>query len=109
MTNASPSPAAPAINAPSSATTGAGPLGAEVALALRIESNDSDSPWAADLRRRLQERNTHVADVCDALLTAIRRVELANSEGDPILSAWLPDARAALARVDSRAIAQSAN
>lgn len=37
----------------------------------------------------------------DALVTqlaaAVKRVELANDEGDPIMSAWLPDARAALA------------
>jgi hypothetical protein len=32
-----------------------------------------------------------------ALEAAVARVELANSEGNPILSAWLPDARAALA------------
>ena len=29
---------------------------------------------------------------------AVGRVELANAEGDPILSAWLPGARAALAK-----------
>lgn len=33
----------------------------------------------------------------EALEQAIARVELANREGHPILSAWLPDARAALA------------
>ena len=33
-----------------------------------------------------------------ALEEAILRVELANSEGDPILSAWLPDAKRAVAK-----------
>ena len=35
-------------------------------------------------------------DLLDLLLAAVSRVELANAEGDPILSAWLPDARAAI-------------
>ena len=30
------------------------------------------------------------------LKEAIARVEIANKEGDPILSAWLPEAKAAL-------------
>jgi hypothetical protein len=34
------------------------------------------------------------------LTFAAARVELANKEGDPILSAWLPDARAALASAE---------
>jgi hypothetical protein len=38
-------------------------------------------------------------DLLDLLETAIARVELANAEGNPILSAWLPDAKAAAARV----------
>jgi len=33
----------------------------------------------------------------EALEQAIARIELANREGDPIMSAWLPDAKAALA------------
>ena len=31
------------------------------------------------------------------LKEAVARVEIANKEGDPILSAWLPEAKAALA------------
>ena len=34
----------------------------------------------------------------EALQVAILRVELANKEGDPILSAWLPEARQAIAQ-----------
>ena len=37
-------------------------------------------------------------DLLEVLHAAVLRVELANSEGDMILSAWLPDARAALAK-----------
>ena len=35
-----------------------------------------------------------------ALEFAAARIELANAEGDPILSAWLPDARAAIAQAN---------
>jgi len=34
----------------------------------------------------------------EALQVAVLRVELANKEGDPILSAWLPEARQAIAQ-----------
>lgn len=37
------------------------------------------------------------SDLADDLVYAIRRIEVANAEGNPILSAWLPGARAALA------------
>jgi hypothetical protein len=37
-------------------------------------------------------------DLLAALQFAVSRVELANAEGNPILSAWLSDARAAIAR-----------
>jgi hypothetical protein len=37
-------------------------------------------------------------DMLAALQFAVGRVELANAEGNPILSAWLTDARAAIAR-----------
>ena len=38
------------------------------------------------------------ADLLHQLHMAVVRVELANREGDPILSAWLPGARAAIAK-----------
>ena len=37
-------------------------------------------------------------DLLDTLEAAIGRIEIANAEGDPILSAWLPDAKATVAR-----------
>lgn len=36
-------------------------------------------------------------DLLETLQAAVLRVELANKEGNPILSAWLPDAKAAIA------------
>jgi len=39
---------------------------------------------------------TAMADLAERLHDAVVRVQLANAAGDPILSAWLPDARAAL-------------
>ncbi len=44
----------------------------------------------------------HMAAAAEDLLinleAAVARVEIANAEGDPIMSAWLPGARAAIAR-----------
>jgi len=37
-------------------------------------------------------------DLVAILEAFVARVEIANKEGDPIMSAWLPDARAAIAR-----------
>ena len=37
-------------------------------------------------------------DLLTELETAVARIQLANDEGNPILSAWLPDARAAIAK-----------
>jgi hypothetical protein len=39
---------------------------------------------------------TAMTDLAERLNEAVIRVQLANVEGDPILSAWLPGARAAL-------------
>ena len=39
-------------------------------------------------------------DLLDVLRFAVARVEIANGEGNPILSAWLPDARAAIAKAE---------
>ena len=37
-------------------------------------------------------------DLLDLLILAAQRVEVANEEGNPILSAWLTDANAAIAK-----------
>jgi hypothetical protein len=39
-------------------------------------------------------------DLLAALRMAVARIEVANAEGNPILSAWLADARAAIARAE---------
>ena len=41
-------------------------------------------------------------DLLATLRFAVARVEIANEQGDPILSAWLPDARAAIAKAEGR-------
>jgi hypothetical protein len=41
-------------------------------------------------------------DLLAVLQFAVGRVELANAEGNPILSAWLSDARAAIARATGK-------
>jgi len=41
-----------------------------------------------------------VAALVLALRQAVLRVEMENSQGNPILSAWLPDARAALRKAE---------
>ena len=55
------------------------------------------------LSRVLREEHNAVVNVAaelrDVLELAVSRVELANAEGNPILSAWLPEAKAALAKV----------
>lgn len=52
-----------------------------------------EEPSAAHLERAAPE-------MFAALAAAVARVEIANAEGNPILSAWLPDARAALAHLE---------
>lgn len=42
-------------------------------------------------------------DLLEELKTAVARVEIANAEGNPILSAWLPGARLAIAKAEGRA------
>lgn len=42
-------------------------------------------------------------DVSQCLLQAVERVKIANAEGDPILSAWLPGAEALLKQAPKRA------
>lgn len=49
----------------------------------------------ADLERVKAQRD----ELAALLLTAVRRLELSTKDGVPILSAWLPDARAALAKL----------
>lgn len=40
-------------------------------------------------------------DLLTELEAAVARIELANKEGNPIMSAWLPSARAAIAKAKS--------
>lgn len=61
-------------------------------------------------RQSVGEANARLIAEAPAMLEALReavaRVTLANSEGSPILSAWLPDAAAILSRIDGTPTAQ---
>ena len=68
--------------------------------------------YIADRDRETQSANARLIAEAPAMLAALReavaRVTLANSEGEPILSAWLPDAAAILSRIDGTPTAQPA-
>ncbi len=44
-------------------------------------------------------KETITRELLDILKMAVARIELANAEGDDIMSAWLPDAKAVIAKV----------
>ena len=52
-----------------------------------------------DQRQKVKRLEAENADLQDLLRAAVARIELANAEGDDILSAWLPDARKSLEEV----------
>lgn len=52
-------------------------------------------------------RDNDLAWMLDLLKAAAVRVTLANKEGDSILSAWLPDALAAIAKAEGQCHSQS--
>lgn len=47
---------------------------------------------------------TREREMLALLRTAVARVEIANKEGNPILSAWLPDAKKLIDRIDGKPI-----
>ena len=55
----------------------------------------------------IEEKTAHLfasaPDLLSALEAAVARVQIANEEGDPILSAWLPDALSAIAKAKGQA------
>jgi len=61
--------------------------------------------WAEALTKMLDEsieRDRLIEDLLSAIRIAVERVRLANSEGNPILSAWLADAEATLSKAEGR-------
>ncbi len=52
---------------------------------------------------RLQDAADLIAELLPVLEAAISRVQLANEEGNPILSAWLPDALSTLRKAKGEA------
>lgn len=47
------------------------------------------------------------SELLETLKLAVARVRLANDEGDPILSAWLPGALATIAKAEGRAASRN--
>jgi hypothetical protein len=61
-------------------------------------------PGNYDSERQANARLIAAApDLLSALEAAVARVQIANEEGDPILSAWLPDALSAIAKAKGAA------
>lgn len=46
--------------------------------------------------------NVFFQDMFNLLKAAIARVQIANEEGDPILSAWLPDAMETIKKIEDQ-------
>lgn len=67
-----------------------------------ITQRDNHPVFGGGISRATMEANTRLIaaapELLEALEQAVARVELENSEGNPLLSAWLPEARAALAK-----------
>ena len=79
-------------------------------VSLKIWANDGNAEIArtsSDVSIHEEEANAHLIsaapDLLSALEAAVARVQIANEEGDPILSAWLPDALSAIAKAKGAA------
>ena len=79
-------------------------------VSLKIWANDGNTEIArtySDVSISEEEANAHLIsaapDLLDLLEAAVARVQIANDEGNPILSAWLPDALATLRKAKGEA------
>jgi hypothetical protein len=79
-------------------TTPLGPEDGGQCVAVRASKSNLE-PTEKDAALRLMAA---APDLLAELQFAVSRVELANAKGNPILSAWLTDARAAIARATSK-------
>jgi hypothetical protein len=79
-------------------TTPLGPEDGGQCVAVRASKSNLE-PTEKDAALRLMAEAPNLLEV---LQVAVSRVELANAEGNPILSAWLTDARAAIARATGK-------
>lgn len=70
---------------------------ARIVAALAAQSSIAGTSMAADPLRDA------APDLLEALKFAVARVRLANEEGNPILSAWLPGAQATISKAGDRA------
>jgi hypothetical protein len=79
-------------------------------VSLKIWANDGNTEIArtsSDVSISEEEANAHLIstapDLLDLLEAAVARVQIANDEGNPILSAWLPDALSTLRKAKGEA------
>jgi len=79
-------------------------------VSLKIWANDGNTEIArtsSDVSISEEEANAHLIaaapELLDLLEAAVARVQIANEEGNPILSAWLPDALSALRKAKGEA------
>jgi hypothetical protein len=79
-------------------TTPLGPEDGGQCVAARASKSNLE-PTEKDAALRLMAA---APDMLAALQFAVGRVELANAEGNPILSAWLTDARDTIARATGK-------
>lgn len=95
----------------SAAARGLVDLNREARETLISRGLDANGQWvgfdkARDLVKRLPLQATNTADgeLLELLKHAVARVEIANSEGDEILSAWLADAKSAISNRQAREV-----
>ena len=73
---------------------------------LRIIAGDLMIARVAQHHGGVGKANAHLIaagpELLEMLEIAVARIELANAESDPILSAWLPDARAVITKAEGR-------
>ena len=68
---------------------------------LRLD-NENLARLADSFPQEIAKLEDEKAVLLDILKAAAARIELANAEGDNILSAWLPDARAAITQTERK-------
>lgn len=68
----------------------------ERAKIMELIDDNEENP----MEKELKKINTELLEM---LKSAVARIEVANGEGDPILSAWVPDAKQAIAKAEGRA------
>ena len=66
------------------------------------KDNENLARLADSFPQKIAKLEDEKVVLLDILKAAAARIELANAEGDNILSAWLPDARAAITQTERK-------